>query len=90
MLAKAGQGFPLSDALKLSERRKQVFHGGGAEAGEGNNAEDEKITIVETDAVLAGQGVVIAKLEEFGGVNPSPGDEAVGEEEKRDEVEGEA
>lgn len=82
LLAEAGQGFSLSDALELPKGRKQVFHGGGAETGEDDNAKDEEIAIVVTSTVLAGQRVEVAKVEEFGRVNPCSGDPAVGEEEE--------
>lgn len=90
LLAKASQGLSLSDALKFSEGRKQVFHGGGTKASEDDNAESNEKGIVESNSVLVQFGRGVAQAEELGRVYAGFGNEVVGEEEQGEEVEGEA
>ena len=65
-----------------------VVHEARAHAGEERDAEEHEICIVPADAVLARGFIVVAQSEELGGVFPRPREEAVGEEEEGEEVEG--
>lgn len=88
LLAEAGQVLAVGDALKPADGRKNVFHGGGAKAGEKNDAEGDEVGIIVTDAVLSRFGVMVAKVKEFLGVFSSFGDESLREEDKTEEIEG--
>lgn len=88
LLAEAGQVLAVCDALKSADGRKNVFHGGGAKAGEENDAEGDEVGIIVTDAVLSRFGVKVAEMEEFLCVFSSFGDERLREEDKAEKVEG--
>lgn len=90
MLAESGQVLAVADALESTNGCKNVFHGGGAKTGEENNAEGDEISIIVTDAILAGLRAVVAEVEEFVGVFSSFGDESLGEEDESEEVKREA
>lgn len=66
---------------------KDVFHGGGTETSEEDDAKGNKVGIVEADTVLAGLRVVVAEVEELLGVVTRFGDESLGEENESEEVE---
>jgi hypothetical protein len=87
LLAETGQVLAVGDALKSADGRKNVFHGGGAKAGEKNNAEGDEVGVIVTDTILSRFGVKVAKVEEFLGVFSSFGDESLREEDKAKEVE---
>lgn len=90
MLAESGQVLAVADALESTNGCKDVFHGGGTKTGEENNAEGDEISIIVTDAILAGLRAVVAEVEEFVGVFSSFGDESLGEEDESEEVKREA
>lgn len=90
LLAESGHELPVGDALELRNRCEDVFHRRGPEAGEKDNTAGDKVRIVETNAILARIGVVVAQLIELGGMDSSFRDECLGEEEKRKQVERQA
>lgn len=73
--------------MPSTDGRKDVFHGGGTEASEKDDAKGNKVGIVEADTVLAGLRVVVAEVEELLGVVARFGDESLGEEDESEEVE---
>jgi hypothetical protein len=88
LLAEASQVLAVGDTLKSADGCKNVFHGGGAKAGEKNDAEGDEVGIIVTDAVLSRFGVMVAEVKEFLGVFSSLGDESLREEDKTEEVKG--
>lgn len=89
LLAEASQGLAAGDSLESTNGGQNVLHEAGAEASEEDDAEGDEVGIIETDAVLAGSGVVVAEVEELVRVFPSLGDKGLGEENEGEEVEGE-
>jgi hypothetical protein len=87
LLAEASQILAVVDALPSANGREDVFHGGGTETSEKDDAKGNKVGIVEADAVLAGLRVVVAEVEELLSIVASFGDESLGEEDESEEVE---
>ena len=66
--------------MTLGKRCQNVLHGGCAEAGKKDNAEENCVEVVAAESIFAGRGVVVGKGVELGGVDASLGHAGVNEE----------
>lgn len=89
LLGEARQVLGLGDAPAPSQRREEVLHGAGAQAGEEDDEEGDEAQVGGAGGISAARGLEVGQREEGCGIGARRGQADVGREEQADEVEAE-